>query len=214
MCWWWWYACRFRLFWILGSVLDSRKCFGFWEVFCPFGPLYISVLSVSSRNVSSALLRQAQRKFLSFFVVVVVCLFVFNASRDFQSICTQLNATATATTTNVVILVRGVVPPRRCPCYNSPTAQKHPMSIWCSFWKITNHDGFQQAQVNQFFHTLCQGTSATLAKIFARVVVSICQKHKLVILRNVAYSITSTTATTLAGIHWDREKLRHKIQRA
>ena len=31
-----------EVFWILGSkCLDSGKClFGFWEVFCPYGPPY------------------------------------------------------------------------------------------------------------------------------------------------------------------------------
>ena len=32
-----------EVFWILGSVLDSGKCFGFWEVFCPYGPPYRSI---------------------------------------------------------------------------------------------------------------------------------------------------------------------------
>ena len=28
------------VFWILGRVLDSGKCFGFWEVFCPYETRY------------------------------------------------------------------------------------------------------------------------------------------------------------------------------
>ena len=32
---------RIEVFWILGRVLDSGKCFGFWDVFFDFGACFV-----------------------------------------------------------------------------------------------------------------------------------------------------------------------------
>ena len=32
---------QIEVFWILGRVLDSGKCFGFWDVFFDFGACFV-----------------------------------------------------------------------------------------------------------------------------------------------------------------------------